>query len=142
MDEDPEPVTDGGDAGDALDQIRTIRELYASVEGEGRFDPMLDYVADDFVFLPPGWEPMHGRETYAAMFNENMADAPSKNYQLAWESEETIVSGDVAVDRGVGHDSFTEEDGTHSENEYKYIMVYQRDGESWLLSRFMYNTID
>lgn len=72
---------------EAIDQIRTIRETFERVEAEGDFGPMLDFVAEDFVFLPPGSDATHGRDTFAAKFNEGMADAPSRNYQIFYESE-------------------------------------------------------
>lgn len=52
------------------------------------------------------------------------------------------MSGDLAVDRGVARDSGDGEDGEPVENEYKYVMVYLKEDESWLLSRLIYNTTD
>lgn len=126
----------------AIDQIAHIRDAHARAEAEGTFDPVLDHVAEDLVVAMPGHAPIEGRDAWAEKFNELMAGAPDREYEITYESAETLVSDDLAIDRGTCVDTAVGEDGDQLQTEYNYLMVFQRTAEgSWKQTRTIWNEI-
>lgn len=126
----------------AVEQIAQIRAAHARAEGAGSFDQVVEFVADDLIVAPPGNAPIEGRDEWASRFDKAMADAPDREYEITYTSHETLVSGDLAIDRGTCTDTAKDDSGELAETEYNYLMVFRHtDDGSWKQIRTIWNKI-
>lgn len=105
-------------------------EAYARAESEGRFEPLEPFFSDDLVYLAHGIPAIFGKDAFRDGLNENMADAPSIGYRIAFERRGTTWSGDLAVDWGYATDSYTR-DGETKSNRYAYQAIFRREPVGW-----------
>lgn len=128
---------------EVVEQIARIREAYERAEKEGRFDPVAPYVAEDLVVMMPGRDPIEGKSTWEALFNEMMVDAPDREYEITYSSAEIVMDGELAFDRGAAVDTANDEGDGSQQGEYSYLWVYQRTPEeSWELTHLIWNRND
>lgn len=124
----------------AVEEVARIRDAYERAEEAGEFSPVAPHVADDLVVMMPGREPIEGRTAWTETFDELMADAPDRDYQISYSSTETVVNGDLAFDRGTAHDSM---DGDHegpAQRRYSYLWMFARSADdSWELTHLIWN---
>lgn len=132
----------GGRREDILGELARVRVAYEAAERRGHFGPLAEHVADDVVVMAMGSEPIEGRAAWAALFDEVMADAPDRNYEIASESDEVLIREDLAIDRGTATDSYAGEEGTE-QNRYNYTFVFRESADGdWRLYRVIYNRIE
>lgn len=129
------------DRAEVGERIAETRKAYQQAEKEGRFDPVAPYVADDLVVMMPGHPPIEGKSEWESLFNQTMADAPEKEYEITYSSSETLVNGSLAIDRGTAIDSTKTEETGMEQGGYSYVWVYQREpDDEWKLSRLIWNS--
>jgi ketosteroid isomerase-like protein len=117
---------------------RHLQESY-----NGRDIPgLVTILTDDVSFLPPGAPAMVGRDNVVAMHQAAFRQSADRyTSSLEHFSEEIIVTGDWAVDRGTYVATITPLDGGEQgayEHTYVYIWARQSDG-SYKLWRAMAN---
>lgn len=128
---------------DVVEQIEKVRAAYEEAEKQGDFSAVAPYVAENLVVMPPSHLPIIGKHEWQTTFNEMMADAPEREYEISYSSEETLVSGDLAIDRGTAIDSAEPEGEETLRRGYNYLWVYQRFGDTeWKLSHLLWNSND
>jgi uncharacterized protein (TIGR02246 family) len=125
--------------GSEVDAIRNTFSGLVSVAEAGNPDGWFDFIADDAVYLLPGFPPIAGakaiRDFVAGFLKEWWFSFPK------WTIDEIVVSGNLAIYRYSGVATMTAKDGSETVTEdRKYVDVYRKteDGR-WLLACHMYN---
>lgn len=126
---------------EVIERIRCIREAYVQAEKAGNFEPVASFVSGNLTVLPPGHPPIEGKSTWEDVFNDVTADHPERDHSIKYSSDETVVSGDLAVDRGTGTETKIGDDGDRIQNYFKYLWTYRRtDDGSWKLTHIMWSS--
>lgn len=123
------------------DQTASVRSVIARIiraDNAGDLEAVVGLYAEDAILLPPGDAPIRGlsaiREHYARIFDAN-------ELEVAFDSEETVVAGDWAFDRGTTTGWVRPRSGGAPVSiDDKYVMILRRDPErGWLISRLIWN---
>lgn len=118
-------------------RIDAIRERWKQFDNTGDESLILDVLADDVIFLPPGGEPIQGK----AAAEETLQAFPPDAYDVDHTSERLLVSGDLAVDYvSVEGTKFDEERNVTDDVSLKGIDVYRRESnEGWKIAFTIWN---
>ena len=133
-----------GDGGD-IAVLNGIRDRLESAENGGDADYISAMLAEDVVLMVPN-EPVCEGKPAAAGFVRDMLAGLLDTFErrIAYVSDEVLVAGALAFDRG--HFSFTatrKDDGSATHATGKYLWLYSRGGASgWLLSRMVMSLDD
>jgi ketosteroid isomerase-like protein len=131
------PAPRGSDADDraALDRIR---QQFEAAENAGDADAMYRHLADDIVVMPPNAPPMRGSEVNPASLG---AHFDMFDVDVQYRSEEIVIAGDWAFDRGTAREILTpKQGGAPFGGEGKYLWVYRRVGGEWKQARVIWNS--
>jgi len=92
---------------------------------------LVTILTDDVVFLPPGAPAMVGRDNVVAMHQASFRQSADRyTSALVHSSDEIIVTGDWAVDRGTYVATITPADGGEpSAYDHKYIYIWARQSD-------------
>jgi len=118
--------------------IAAATAQFQAAENAGSGDEFRSFFADDLVLMGPNSPPVTGGDTVAAqmrLFHEKFA------VQVEYDSQEIVVSGDWAFDRGMEHYTLTPKAGgdpIRKSGNYLYLYQRQEDG-SWKQSRVIFN---
>lgn len=118
--------------------ISRIREAVEEAEKAGDVTRMTPFFAADIVLMAPGFPPIEG----AKAVEDFMAGFFDQFYvNVRYTSDEVVVSGDWAFDRGSAHQILRPKDGSPEvAEEAKYLWVYSRDESgSWKHARVTWN---
>ena len=116
------------------DAIVAANQQFMSAFGRGVAAGVAQLYTEDGQALPPGMEPITGRPGIQA-FWQGAIDMGIKDAQL--ETVEVMHHGDAAVE--VGRYALAAEGGQLVDHG-KYVVIWQRQGEVWMLHRDMWNT--
>jgi ketosteroid isomerase-like protein len=126
------------DAAGERQAIAAATAQFEAAENAGSVNQFRSFFADDLVVMGPDKPPVTGGDTVAAqmrVFHEKFA------VQVEYNSQEIVVSGDWAFDRGTERYTLTPKAGgapIHKSGNYLYL--YQRQGDgSWKQSRVIWN---
>jgi uncharacterized protein (TIGR02246 family) len=121
-----------------VEAIAAARARVEAAENAGSADGMMAEFTDDVVFLAPNRQPLSGA---AAVGEYLRAGLQTNTMTLHYTSQEIIVSGDWAFDRGTYHATVTPKGaGTTSSEQGKYLWVCRRGADrSWKFARVMWN---
>jgi ketosteroid isomerase-like protein len=131
------PAPQSSEAADraTLDQLR--RE-FAAAENAGDADAMYRYLASDIVVMAPNVPPMRGAELTPASLRSYFEQFDMK---VEYRSEEIVIAGDWAFDRGTGRETITpKKGGAPVGGESKYLWVYRKVGGEWKQARVIWNS--
>ena len=119
--------------------IRDIRERTMRAENTGDADFFNFVSADDIVVMPPGMTAVVGRDATVAFMKEFLSHF---DLNIRYVSEETLVQGNIAYDRGTYSQTLTPKaGGTPIPENGKFLWLYSRASDgSWKISRVMWNT--
>jgi uncharacterized protein (TIGR02246 family) len=118
--------------------IAAATAQFQAAENAGSVDEFRSFFADDLVMMGPNSPPVTGGDTVAAqmrVFHEKFA------VQVEYNSQEIVVSGDWAFDRGTERYTLTPKAGgapIQKSGNYLYLYQRQEDG-SWKQSRVIWN---
>jgi len=118
--------------------IAAATAQFQAAENAGSADEFRSYFIDDLVMMGPNKPPVTGGDRVAALmreFHEAFA------VQVQYNSQEIVVFGDWAFDRGTERYTLTPKAGGASiqkSGNYLYIYRRQEDG-SWKQSRVIWN---
>lgn len=119
-------------------RLNEIRERVSRAENSGRFELMRPDLADDVIVLAPGAPAVSGLAAATAMMEDLFRQV---TLEVKYRSEEIVVMGDWAFDRGTAWQRITPKaGGLSSEEEGKYLWLYRknRDG-AWKHARVTWN---
>jgi len=130
-------VTKSGPAADRQ-AIAAAAAQFQAAENAGSVDQFRSYFADDLVMMGPNEPPVTGADSVAALmrvFHHTYA------VQVEYHSQEIVVFGDWAFDRGTERYTLTPKAGgapIRKSGNYLYLYRRQEDG-SWKQSRVIWN---
>jgi uncharacterized protein (TIGR02246 family) len=115
-------------------EIDALHAAWARAVSEGDVDAIVEMLAPDYELWAPGAEPVRGREAVRAM----MAGALGQ-YEIssAFRSEECLVCGDLAIDRGWDEQTVRPRDGGPSQSRRQRVFLVLRRGDDgqWRYAR-------
>ena len=118
--------------------IATATAQFEAAENAGSVDQFRSYFADDLAMLGPNKPPVTGGDSVAALMRV-FHDAFT--VQVEYKSQEIVVFGDWAFDRGTERYTLTPKAGgapIQKSGNYLYLYQRQKDG-SWKQSRVIWN---
>lgn len=121
-----------------IDQIRRQTE---AAENAGSTERMRVHIAEDIVMMAPNMPAVTGADnTMQAM----RAFFDTFNVQIQYDTEEIVVAGGWAFDRGIYKQRLTPKQGGQDLVESgKYLWVYRRDANgAWKQVRVIWNSSD
>jgi uncharacterized protein (TIGR02246 family) len=124
---------------EAVDQEAAVRgavEGLIAADNNGNADLVASFYSEDAVLLPPQDAPLVGRTVirnhYVNVFSRNTMTVTAR-------SDETLVFGDVAIDRGTVTGTLQPRDGATVALNDQYLMVLKRDTAGrWKVYRLMW----
>jgi len=132
-----QPQRDEGQDRAAVDSIRLEFE---AGENAGDLDRMTRHLAADVVAMPPN----RAITTGAVAFTESLRGfLGAYTVDVKYKTDEIVVSGDWAFERGTAVETMTPKSGGASETaNAKYLWLYHRNNRKWELARLMWNSSD
>jgi len=121
--------------------IAAATAQFEAAENAGSVDQFRAFFADDLVMMGPNMPPVTGGDSVAALmrvFHDAFA------VQVEYDSQEIVVFGDWAFDRGTERYTLTPKaGGAPIRRSGNYLYLYQRQGDgSWKQSRVIWNSSD
>jgi uncharacterized protein (TIGR02246 family) len=110
--------------------IRQIGDDWARHWNAGQLDGVVATYAEDAVYLPPHHEAVHGRNAIREYLKAPISHGVS---DLAFEVTYIKQQGPIAWDVGKYRMTIPQPDGTKKEDHGKYLSVWRRVGNKWLL---------
>jgi ketosteroid isomerase-like protein len=127
---------------DAQDRaaVDSIRLEFEAGENAGDVDRMTRRLAADVVAMPPN----RAITTGAAAFTESLRGfLGAYTVDVRYTTDEIVISGDWAMERGTAVETMTPKSGGASEtSNAKYLWLYHRNNGTWELARLMWNSSD
>lgn len=118
--------------------LHEMRERVSRAENTGRFDVMKPDLAEDVVVMAPGMPAVSGLAAATAFMEGFLKDF---RVEVQYTSEEIVVAGDFAFDRGTAWQRITPKAGGASiEEPNKYLWVYRRVNGAWKAARVTWNS--
>ena len=115
----------------AADDIRRLGEEWARHWNAGDVDGVAAIYAQHAVYLPPHHEAVHGRdairEYLKAPINRGVSD-------LVFEVTYIKQQGPIAWDVGTYRMTIPQNEGVEREDQGKYLTVWRRVGQKWLIA--------
>ena len=130
----PDPATD-------REAIAAATAQFEAAENAGDVDKFRGFFADDLVMMGPNEPAVTGADSVVALMRDFHN---AVKVQVEYTSEEIVVSGDWAFDRGTERFTLTSKaTGAtfHETGKYLYVYHRQEDG-SWKQSRVIWNSSD
>ena len=119
--------------------IAEFNRRYLQAINEGDIDSLTELTTDGHMLIASGGEPMVGKQA--------LVDAMSGAFQAfefdeSWTPEETVVSGDLAYQRGTFIVVATPKaGGDSSRSTGNFLRIYRRQADgSWIMVRDMFNS--
>ncbi len=123
----------------ALDAIAEFNRQYLQAINEGDIDLLASLTTEDHMMISSGGEPLAGKE---ALVNAMTGAFERFDFDETWTPEETVVSGDLAYQRGTFVVVATPKAGGEaSRTEGNFLRIYRRqpDGD-WFMVRDTFNS--
>ena len=124
-----------------VEELTAVRERAQAADNAADPSGIGDFLADDIVIMPQGVPSVEGRAACLEFVRTVLAEFPTR--RVEYFSDELIISGDVAIDRG----HFTQttvgsEGGDPCREVGRYVWIHKREpDESWRLSRIIFNVM-
>ena len=120
--------------------VDSIRVEFEAGENAGDLDRMTRHLAADVVAMPPN-RPI---TTGAAALTESLRGfLGAYKVDVKYKTDEIVVSGDWAMERGTAVETMTPKAGGAAEtSNAKYLWLYHRNNGKWELARLMWNSSD
>ena len=119
--------------------IAAMRDSLQSSENAGNADGMAALLAEDVMFMPPNAPDISGK----AAATEFLRGAfKSVSMAVRYQSQEVVVSGDWAFDRGIGTSTVTPRaGGAPTQGHDRYLWLLRRDPSgSWKYVRVTWSS--
>lgn len=116
-----------------------VREKEAAAVNSGDIEGFMAIFTDDAVIMPPNLAPICGKDNIRR-FNRQFFEELTT--QITIKSEEVVVCGEWAFDRGTFEVTFTPKSGgepVQDSGKYIYILKQQPDG-TWKMARDIWNS--
>jgi uncharacterized protein (TIGR02246 family) len=114
----------------AVNTIRKIGDQWTKHWNAGKLEEVAAIYAEDAVYLPPHHPAVHGRDAIREYLSGPMQHGVS---ELAFEITYIKQQGPVAWDVGTYRMTIPQNDGTRREDRGKYLTVWKRISNRWLI---------
>lgn len=135
-----EPVVEEAPSTEAdVEAIKAVNQQCLSAIKAGDLDTIVDLFTDDGVFMLPNEPTLTGKD---AIKSRLQTDMDKFTFDESWASEEIVVFGDWAFDRGSSKVIMTPKEGGDSiEDNGKYIWIFKRQPDgNWRYARCIWNS--
>ena len=132
------PATQPSEADD-LAAIAEFNRRYLDAINNGDIDTLAELTTEDHMMIASGGTPLSGKQ---ALVDAMTGAFQRFDFDESWTPEETVVSGDLAYQRGTFIVNAIPKDGgdaTRSEGNFLRIYRRQADGR-WLMTRDSFNS--
>jgi ketosteroid isomerase-like protein len=120
--------------------LNRLREEFVAAENRGDADAMYSQLAPDVIVMAPNMPAMGGPQLTP---EEIRSFFEMFSYDNRYQSQEIVISGDWAFDRGIGTEIVTnKKDGTVTKSNAKYLWIYRRVDGVWKQARVIWNSSD
>ena len=130
-----EPDTTAAD----VEAINAVRDAFVVAYNAGDAAALVALLTDDAVVMPPNEPALVGSDAY-----QSWTEAFFEQFttELTITSEEIVVAGDWAFDRGVYTQTLTSAAGGDAiQDSGKYLVIFQRQADSaWKVARDIWNS--
>ena len=118
--------------------IKSVNEQCLAALNGGDVDAIVNFILDDAVFMPPNAAALVGK---AAIQSWLQTATDTYTFDETWSSEEIVVFGDWAFDRGTSKVLMTSKAGGEPVDVTgKYIWIYERQADgNWKYARCIWN---
>jgi uncharacterized protein (TIGR02246 family) len=118
-------------------EIREVVSAIIAADNAGDLERVVELYSASAILMPPDGEPIEGREAIRAHYRRIFSRF---TLEATLDSDETVVCGDWAFDRGRTHvRSKSKETGDTNEAHDKYVMILHRDATGWQIARLIWN---
>ena len=123
-----------------VEAIRSTNDEYVLAVMANDLDGWLAFWTDDAVWMYDGMPALTGKDANRPGFEEESGAFNFEAFNI--NSEETVVSGDWAYDRGTFTATSVPVDGGESvQVDAKYLVIMRRQADgSWKYARFIFNS--
>jgi len=124
---------------DALAAIAEFNQQYLKAINEADIELLASLTTEDHMMISSGGAPLRGKEALVAAMTGAFARF---DFEESWAPEETVVSGDLAYQRGTFVVVARPRDGGEaSRTTGNFMRIYRRQPDgSWLMVRDMFNS--
>jgi len=120
--------------------VDSIRLEFEAGENAGDLNRMTRHLAADVVAMPPNRAITTGANAFTEALRTFLG---VYNIDVKYTTDEIVVSGDWAFERGTAVETLTPKDGGAAQtSNAKYLWLYHRNGGTWELARLMWNSSD
>ena len=138
--EEPEPEAEEAVTAEAdVEAINAVRDAFAVAYNAGDAAALVALLTDDVVLMPPNEPALVGSDAY-----QSWTEALFEQFttELTIMSEELVVAGDWAFDRGVYTQTLTSTAGGDViQDSGKYLVIFQRQADgAWKVARDIWNS--
>jgi len=128
-----------GPEASATAAVRSARDRLASAQIAGDQNAILDLCAEDAVIVPPGGEPITGRDAISDWLRTSNP-AGSRPARLVFETQSLFVKGEIAVEVGQARAELASPGGPPTPLFDAYLAVWSRGPDGgWRISRVMWS---
>jgi len=116
--------------------LQTDRDCAAASVDVGFAEAYYRYLAEDATVMPPGQDPLAGRESIYARWREDAGDVV-----LEWEPQDAAVSksGDLGWTWGNWVLSAMDDEGQSQKSYGKYVFIWKSVGGDWKIVANIWN---
>ena len=138
----PAPANDQASRRMSDDSVRTLIDLrnadFSHHMMAGHGDSLVTFYAADASVMPPNMPAMHGTEAIRAGLNGMLAQGLPTAFSL--RSENVVVSGDMAVERGRWTWTMPGPNNAVVSDSGKYLVHWHKQGATWVMMEDMWNS--
>lgn len=124
---------------DDLAAIADFNRQYLAAINDGDIQALASLTTEDHMMIASGGTPLHGKQ---ALIDAMTGAFERFAFEESWAPEETVVSGDLAYQRGTFVvNAMPKDGGEASRTEGNFLRIYRRQPDGrWLMTRDSFNS--
>jgi uncharacterized protein (TIGR02246 family) len=134
------PLAERANAQSAADEaaIAEFNRKYLKAINDGDIDTLAALTTEDHMMISSGGAPLTGKK---ALVDAMTRAFQNNKFNESWEPQETVVSGDLAYQRGTFVVEATPKAGGEmSRTTGNFLRIYRKIGNTWFMVRDTFNS--
>ena len=124
----------------AVAELDSLRQAWRGAAAQGDIERYMGYLTPDVVVMAPGQPAMNGQDAFRPFVGAFFAGFRIESDENV--SEEIVVAGDWAFDRGVYHSVYLPVDSAPAvRDDGQYIYLAHHDVDGWKYARIIWNSV-